>query len=39
LIWRSYAAQSPPYCARPVAPSGWPLEMRPPEGLTTQVPP
>ena len=27
------------HCARPVAPSGWPLEIRPPDGLTTQRPP
>ena len=27
------------HCARPVAPRGWPLEMRPPDGLTTQRPP
>ena len=27
------------HCASPVAPSGWPLDMRPPEGFTTQRPP
>src|SRR5262249_60588971 len=27
------------HCARPVAPSGCPLEMRPPDGFTTHVPP
>ena len=27
------------HCARPVAPSGWPLEIRPPDGLTTTLPP
>jgi len=27
------------HCAKPVAPSGWPFEMSPPEGLTTILPP
>ena len=27
------------HCARPVAPSGWPFESRPPDGLVTNLPP
>ena len=27
------------HCARPVAPSGWPLESSPPDGLVTTLPP
>lgn len=27
------------HCARPVAPSGWPLEIKPPLGLITYFPP
>ena len=27
------------HCARPVAPSGWPFDSNPPDGLTTTFPP
>src|SRR2546427_739364 len=27
------------HCASPVAPSGWPFEISPPEGFTTHLPP
>src|SRR5262249_19885621 len=27
------------HCASPVAPSGWPLEIKPPDGFTTHRPP
>src|SRR5262249_40625577 len=37
--WPRSCQLSSAHCARPVAPSGWPFEMRPPDGFTTHLPP
>src|SRR5262249_6941692 len=37
--WPRNCWASSGHCARPVAPSGWPLLSRPPEGFVTTLPP
>jgi hypothetical protein len=37
--WPRSCHTSSVHCARPVAPRGWPLESRPPDGLVTHLPP
>ena len=37
--WPRSCQTSSVHCARPVAPSGWPFESRPPDGLVTNLPP
>ena len=37
--WPRSCQTSSVHCARPVAPSGWPFESRPPDGFVTNLPP